>query len=101
MPLVCPVRDCGAPLAWEAKRCACPKGHAFDAARSGYVNLLSPQDKRAKEPGDSKEAVQARGRLLDRGFGAHVLEALAAMLAARGARAGSTALDVGCGEGFF
>jgi 23S rRNA (guanine745-N1)-methyltransferase len=101
MPLVCQVRGCGEPLAWEAKRCVCPKGHAFDAARSGYVNLLSPQDKRAREPGDSKEAVRARGRLLDRGFGTHVLEALTAMLAARGAKARSTALDVGCGEGFF
>jgi 23S rRNA (guanine745-N1)-methyltransferase len=95
------VRGCGEPLAWEEKRCVCPKGHAFDAARSGYVNLLSPQDKRAKEPGDSKDAVRARGRLLEKGFGAHSLEALAAMLAARGAKAGSTALDVGCGEGYF
>jgi 23S rRNA (guanine745-N1)-methyltransferase len=100
MVLICPVRGCGAPLAWEAKRCACPRGHAFDAARSGYVNLMLPQDKRSRTPGDSAEAVRERGRLLDRGFGAHILDALSAMLEALGA-SGATALDVGCGEGFF
>ena len=40
---------------------------AFDVARSGYVNLLQPQDKRSKTPGDTPEAVAARRRFLDRG----------------------------------
>lgn len=98
--LTCPVRGCGAPLAWEERRCACPRGHSFDRARSGYVNLLTPQDKRAKEPGDSREIVRARGRLLDGGFDDHVLEALGAILAGRGLPGGAHVLDVGCGDGF-
>jgi 23S rRNA (guanine745-N1)-methyltransferase len=99
--LECPVRGCSAPLAWGTPRCVCASGHSFDVARAGYVNLLTPGDKRSSAPGDPKETVRARGRLLDRGFGAHVLEALATMLAARGAAAGTVALDVGCGDGFF
>ena len=100
MPLECPVRGCGEPLAWEAKRCVCPNGHVFDVARSGYVNLLSPGDKRSRSPGDSKETVLARGRLLERGFGAHLLEALSTMVASRVAVTGTVALDVGCGDGY-
>jgi 23S rRNA (guanine745-N1)-methyltransferase len=99
--LVCPVKNCGERLSWEARRCACPRGHAFDVARSGYLNLLTPQDKRAKDPGDSKETVRARSRLLEKGLGAHILEALAAALSEREIRGGATALDVGCGDGYF
>jgi 23S rRNA (guanine745-N1)-methyltransferase len=100
-PLTCPVKGCGEPLSWEERRCACPRGHSFDRARSGYVNLLTPQDKRSKAPGDSKEAVRARGRLLERGLGAHVLEALTGLLPRAGLPGGARALDVGCGDGFF
>jgi len=99
--LICPVRDCGERLSWEEKRCACPRGHVFDRARSGYVNLLTPQDKRAKEPGDSKETVRARSRLLAKGLGAHILDALIAVLKEREIGPGATALDVGCGDGYF
>ena len=34
----CP--NCGRPLAREPHRLACPAGHSFDLAKSGYVNLL-------------------------------------------------------------
>jgi 23S rRNA (guanine745-N1)-methyltransferase len=95
------VKGCGTPLAWGERACACPRGHSFDRARSGYVNLLGPQDKRAAAPGDSKEAVRARSRLLDRGLGAHVLETIAALLSRRGSDRGATALEVGCGDGHF
>ena len=99
--LTCPVRGCGEALSWEEARCACPRGHSFDRARSGYVNLLTPQDKRAKEPGDPRESVRARARLLDRGVGAHVLEALCGLPAMRELRARAAVLDVGCGDGWF
>ena len=45
----------------------CPRGHSFDIARSGYVNLLQPQERRSKQPGDTPAAVSARRRLHDRG----------------------------------
>ena len=41
-----PLRQNGGP------RLACDAGHAFDRARSGYVDLLQPQDSRARAPGD-------------------------------------------------
>jgi 23S rRNA (guanine745-N1)-methyltransferase len=96
--LLCPVRACHLPLAREESRLVCPKGHAFDIARSGYVNLLQPQDRRSRQPGDTAEAVAARRRLHDRGFSAPLLDGIRNTT---GAAAGDSVLDAGCGEGFY
>lgn len=92
----CPVRDCWRALTREARRLSCPRGHAFDVARSGYINLLQPQDRRAARPGDSPDATAARRRFRARGFEAPLLEAMADLLALGRADA---VLEVGCGEG--
>lgn len=99
--LVCTVRGCGAPLHQEGPRLACDAGHGFDRARSGYVNLLQPQDSRARAPGDPPALVAARRRLLDAGAGAALLAALAETIAALGLQCGATAVDIGAGEGHF
>ena len=65
--LLCPVRDCHLALVREERRLFCPRGHSFDVARSGYINLLQPQERRSKQPGDTAAAVAARRRLHDRG----------------------------------
>src|SRR6266705_5170557 len=96
--LLCPVRDCRLPLACEARRALCPRGHSFDIARSGYINLLQPQERRSKQPGDTVAAVQARRRLHDRGVTRPLLDGIAAMIAAS---PDDTVLDAGCGDGFF
>ena len=75
----------------------CARGHSFDIARSGYLNLLQPQDRKSRTPGDSREALQARRRLHDRGVTAPLLEAIAELVNLTGA----TALDAGCGDGFY
>jgi 23S rRNA (guanine745-N1)-methyltransferase len=98
--LICPVRACGAPLLRAAASLRCGCGHEFDLAKSGYVNLLQPQDRKSRDPGDSREAVRARRRLVDRGVAAGLARAIEAMLEARGVGAGSALLDAGCGEGF-
>lgn len=63
------------------------------------MNLLQPQDKRSKTPGDSKEAVAARHRLLEAGHDAPFLEDLKATLQSLPLPPHPTLLDVGCGEG--
>lgn len=94
--LLCPVRACHAPLAREERRWVCPNAHAFDVARSGYVNLLQPQDKKSKSPGDTAEAVVARRRFLDRGFAAPLVRSVVEALPLT---ADDALLDAGCGEG--
>ncbi|MGH9695411.1 MAG: putative RNA methyltransferase, partial [Bryobacteraceae bacterium] len=58
----------------------CARRHSFDIARSGYINLLQPQDRRSKQPGDTKAAIAARRRLHDRGVTAPFLQGVADML---------------------
>jgi 23S rRNA (guanine745-N1)-methyltransferase len=91
--LLCAVRSCHLPLAREGRRFVCPKGHSFDIARSDYINLLQPQDRRSKDPGDSAAAVAARRRLHDRGVTAPLLEAISVS-------PDDVVLDIGCGDGF-
>jgi len=101
--LLCPVRDCRMALARQVDvtnhgRVLCPRGHSFDVARSGYINLLQPQERRSRTPGDTTAAAAARRRLHDSGVTEPLLRALAEMLAASPA---DSVLDAGCGDGFY
>ena len=84
----------------ESVRCA--RGHSFDLAREGYLNLL-----RSKRTGDSKEMLLARRAFLDRGHYQPLAEALADTITAfLGERVGAAdrplrVLDAGCGEGYY
>lgn len=92
MLLLCTVRACRSPLARQERRYVCANNHSFDVARSGYVNLLQPQDRRSKNPGDTAEAVAARRKLYERGD--PLVDAIVRAFPVSGAL-----LDVGCGEG--
>jgi 23S rRNA (guanine745-N1)-methyltransferase len=96
--LLCPVRHCHLPLVREERRLLCPRGHSFDVARSGYINLLQPQERRSKHPGDTHAALQARRRLHELGATAPLLHAIAEIITAS---PGDIVLDAGCGEGFY
>src|SRR5512146_202666 len=96
--LLCPVRGCHMALERDARRLLCPRGHSFDVARSGYINLLQPQERRSKTPGDTSAAVAARRRLHDRGVTEPLLVGIAGMI---GARPSDIVLDAGCGDGFY
>jgi 23S rRNA (guanine745-N1)-methyltransferase len=96
--LLCPVHGCGLKLVREERRLVCPRGHSFDVARSGYVNLLQPQERRSKQPGDTAAAIAGRRRLHDSGVTLPLLEAIAAMMASS---PDDMVLDAGCGEGFY
>ncbi len=92
----CP--GCRKPLALTAdrRRWECPSGHSFDVAREGYVNLLLPQHRRSRQPGDSSEMIGARRRFLATGAYDPMSLALAEAIAGY---APITVLVVGCGEG--
>ncbi len=96
--LLCTVRGCGQPLRRGGGSWSCARGHSFDVAKRGYVNLLQPQDRRSLEAGDSAAVVAARRRLAAAGYDRELIVALAEEL--RGLPGGRLRLlDVGCGEG--
>ena len=96
--LLCTVRNCHLALAREESRLICPRGHSFDVARSGYINLLQPQDRRSRQPGDTGTAVAARRRLHDRGATEPLLRGIAEIA---GPSPDDIVLDAGCGDGYY
>ena len=98
--LACPLD--GTPLQRQGGSLHCPEGHCFDLAAQGYVNLLPVQNKRSRDPGDSKEMVAARRRFLEAGHYKPIADAVAqAVLAGAVPGRTLTCLDAGCGEGYY
>ena len=92
--LLCPV--CRQTLARADRSLACGAGHRFDAARQGYVNLLT--GKGSPFEGDGVEMVEAREQFL--GSGAFdPLRALIVESALRAVPRPAIALDAGAGTG--
>lgn len=99
--LVCSVPACREPLSFdrEGRRAFCPRGHSYDRAKSGYWNLLQPQDRRSSAPGDSESAARARRLLADRALDAPLFAALVPILGTLDPTKRPSVLDIGCGEG--
>jgi 23S rRNA (guanine745-N1)-methyltransferase len=68
-------------------------------SRNGYVNLLQPQDRRSPTAGDSKEAIEARSRLLASGIGRTILDAFVEMALGLNLAPGSLVVELGAGAG--
>jgi 23S rRNA (guanine745-N1)-methyltransferase len=81
------------------RRFACPAGHSYDVARSGYVNLLQPQDRRSAAAGDSREALDARESLLASGVGRTPIDALTTQIRSLHLADQAVVVDLGCGSG--
>ena len=94
----CPL--CGAELNREERRYVCRKGHSFDVAREGYVNLLPVSRRHSRAPGDDKEMVKARTRFLQGGWYAPLRDRLCELVEGV-ERMSPVLLDVGCGEGYY
>lgn len=94
MNLICPI--CSGDLTAEQKRYACEKGHCFDRAKSGYVNLLMRQSRRQR--GDDAEMAKARQTFLNAGYYKILLDRLCEIIAQQQPAA---IMDVGCGEGWY
>ena len=98
--LACPLD--GAPLRNGGAAWRCPTGHCFDIATQGYTNLLPVQNKRSRDPGDSKEMVMARRRFLESGAYRPIAAAVnQAALADLPPTRTVSCLDAGCGEGYY
>lgn len=98
--LACPLD--GAPLHRDAQVWRCNDGHSFDVAKQGYVHLLPVQNKRSRDPGDSREMVAARQRFLTNGFYQPIAEAVSRnVLVDRSQKGILSCLDAGCGEGYY
>jgi 23S rRNA (guanine745-N1)-methyltransferase len=98
--LACPLD--GAPLLRHGSAWRCATGHSFDIASQGYANLLPVQQKRSRDPGDSKEMVASRQRFLNAGHYQPIADAVSrAVLADLPADASISCLDAGCGEGYY
>jgi len=95
--LSCPV--CGASMSLRGGELACGRGHSFDVARHGYVNLSAG----AAGPGtaDSAAMVAAREHFLGRGHYRPIAAALRS-LATRYDRGGpGLAVDLAGGTGYY
>lgn len=99
--LRCTVRDCHSILQRDVDQSGlkCSAGHHFDRAKQGYWNLLQPQDRKSKNPGDCDDAVLARHRWLQRGHAAGLVEALRPWVVSDDGP--QRTIDLGCGEGSF
>ncbi|AEF55104.1 putative RNA methyltransferase [Marinomonas posidonica] len=97
--LSCPIDD--ADLQLEGRSLRCPNGHCFDLAKTGYVNLLPVQNKRSKDPGDSKEMVLSRQTFLNQQHYYPIVEAILASWPNPQTSSAVRILDAGCGEGYY
>jgi SAM-dependent methyltransferase len=99
--LVCPV--CRGALRPAGAALRCRRGHAFDVAREGYVNLLLTRHRRTRMVGDTPAMVAARAAFLARGHYDPLVDAVAELVArhlrARGAAGPGCVVDAGCGTG--
>lgn len=97
--LSCPID--ATPLSRDQRSLKCEQGHSFDLAKSGYVNLLPVQNKRSKDPGDSKEMVASRQSFLAQSHYLPIVKAILDSWPKSHLLTGMRVLDAGCGEGYY
>lgn len=95
--LRCPV--CSETLTNEGRVWRCMNGHSYDAAKEGYVNLLSSQ-RSGDNIGDNKEMARSRRDFLNKGYYEPLAQAVADLLYEYSAE-GDPVLDICCGEGYY
>ncbi len=97
--IICPV--CSQALTKIEKQFSCENNHQFDIAKQGYVNLLQPQHKKSKEPGDNQEMVDARFRFLNEGYYEPLSDKLNQLITKHLPANGCHIVDAGSGEGYY
>ena len=92
--LICPV--CGEKLDLSVGQYRCDRGHCFDLAKEGYVNLLR-SNKNGDLIGDDKLSARSRRDFLNKGYYAPLQQELCRIFAQRQ----GSVLDICCGEGYY
>ena len=95
----CPV--CGCKLDIQSSSLICENNHSFDKSSSGYFNLLLPNQKSSKTPGDSKEMLVARREFLNLGHYVPLLKYINNIVVKYRSGSHINLLDIGCGEGYY
>ena len=96
--LSCPV--CKSDLMKEEKCLKCEKGHSFDIAKEGYVNLLTASHKSGDLLGDNKSMALSRQNFLNKGYFSS-LSSFLSDYAKKHFNEKSILLDICCGEGYY
>jgi len=98
--LSCPL--CETSLRKISGSLVCENRHCYDFAKEGYINLLPPQQKKSKEPGDNKEMIHCRKNFLNKNFYGFLAPEIAQLIRQfNSINTPANLLDVGCGEGYF
>ena len=92
--LICPV--CGARLGPSGRAFLCPRGHSFDVAKEGYVNLLTGS-KSGDRMGDDVISCRSRRDFLNKGYYAPLRDRLRGFFDGRR----GNLIDICCGEGYY
>ncbi len=95
---ICPI--CQLSLEQKDNRYCCANAHSFDIAKQSYVNLLTVQQKKTKNPGDNKIMINARRNFLDKQYYDCLIPACITLLQKHTEPNGKI-LDIGCGDGYF
>ncbi len=95
---LCPV--CREKLNRVGSSAVCERGHSFDYAKDGYVNLLTAGEKNSLDPGDNKDMVLSRKNFLDCDYYLPLAQAIDNTLTAY-LGGGYSLLDAGVGTGYY
>ena len=95
---ICPV--CGKSLIEKEKSFICEKGHCFDKAKEGYVNLLTGSHKPGSAIGDNRDMALNRREFLNKGYFDALVRALIDFVRETDI-AHPLVADICCGEGYY
>jgi 23S rRNA (guanine745-N1)-methyltransferase len=102
--LLCPVCKENLIKDISNKTYKCKNNHTYDIAKEGYVNLLISNQKRSKNPGDSKEMVLARIDFLSKGYYKQLSDKINEKIVqylTKHSKDKFNIVDLGCGEGYY
>lgn len=100
--LACPVCQDAMTRADHTLRCG--RGHSYDIAKEGYINLLLANQKASSSPGDTKAMAASRRAFLGQGYYEPLSDTINTFACGHwpgNETADIRILDAGCGEGYY